>query len=86
MTDLAAVMAKAGNHSPPRRRRPRSLRCGLRDYDGFWERNLQAWDIAAGIIMIKEAGGFVADADGGDEILTKGSICAGNEVIHRDLC
>jgi myo-inositol-1(or 4)-monophosphatase len=54
-------------------------------YDGFWERNLQAWDIAAGIIMVKEAGGFVTDADGGTAMLAKGSICAGNEIIHRDL-
>ncbi|HUB63958.1 MAG TPA: inositol monophosphatase family protein, partial [Methylocella sp.] len=43
------------------------------------------WDIAAGIIIIKEAGGFVTDADGGEEMLIKGTICAGNHVIHRDL-
>ncbi len=54
-------------------------------YDGFWERNLQAWDVAAGIIIVKEAGGFVSDADGGDEMLAKGSVCAGNEAIQRDL-
>jgi myo-inositol-1(or 4)-monophosphatase len=85
MTDLAAVMGKAGNI---RRLGAAALDlCGVASgtYDGFWERNLQAWDLAAGIIMIKEAGGFVADADGGDEILTKGSICAGNEVILRSL-
>jgi myo-inositol-1(or 4)-monophosphatase len=46
---------------------------------------LQAWDMAAGIMIIKEAGGFVADADGGDDILAKGSICAGNEMILRAL-
>jgi myo-inositol-1(or 4)-monophosphatase len=85
MTELAAVMAKAGNI---RRLGAVSLdlcfvACG--SYDGFWERNLQAWDIAAGIIIIKEAGGFVTDADGGAEMLAKGSICAGNEAIHRDL-
>lgn len=54
-------------------------------YDGFWERNLQSWDVAAGIIMVKEAGGFVTDADGGSAMLAKGSICAGNEIIHRGL-
>jgi myo-inositol-1(or 4)-monophosphatase len=54
-------------------------------YDGFWERDLKAWDIAAGLIIIKEAGGFVTDADGGDEMLTKGSVCAGNDAIHRQL-
>lgn len=85
MAELAAVMAKAGN--------VRRLGAAALDlcfvasgsYDGFWERNLQAWDMAAGIIIIKEAGGFVTDADGGSKMLTKGSICAGNEAIQRDL-
>lgn len=54
-------------------------------YDGFWERDLQAWDIAAGTVIIKEAGGFVTDADGGEDFLAKGSICAGNDAIHRAL-
>jgi myo-inositol-1(or 4)-monophosphatase len=83
--EFSAVMAKAGNL--------RRLGAAALDlcfvasgcYDGFWERNLQAWDIAAGVIMIKEAGGFVTDADGGSEMLAKGSICAGNETIHRAL-
>ncbi len=85
MAELAAVMAKAGN--------VRRLGAAALDlcfvasgsYDGFWERNLQAWDMAAGIIIIKEAGGFVTDADGGSDMLAKGSICAGNEAIQRDL-
>jgi myo-inositol-1(or 4)-monophosphatase len=53
--------------------------------DGFWERDLKAWDVAAGILLIKEAGGFVTDANGGDGMLTNGSIVAGNEAIHKDL-
>jgi myo-inositol-1(or 4)-monophosphatase len=53
-------------------------------YDGFWERKLQKWDIAAGMIIVKEAGGYVAEIDGGDDILETGSIVAGNEVM-RDL-
>ena len=72
MTDLTAVMAKAGNIL---RLGAAALDlCGVAagTYDGFWERNLQAWDIAAGIIMIKEAGGFVTDADGGAEMLDQG--------------
>lgn len=85
MADLAAVMAKAGNL-----RRLGAVSLDLcfvasGSYDGFWERNLQAWDLAAGIIIVKEAGGFVTDADGGAEMLAKGSICAGNEAIHRNL-
>lgn len=54
-------------------------------YDGFWERDLKPWDLAAGMLIIKEAGGFVSDADGGNEMLTKGSVCAGNEIIHSQL-
>jgi myo-inositol-1(or 4)-monophosphatase len=54
-------------------------------YDGFWERNLKPWDTAAGILMIREAGGFVTDADGGADIFGTGSICAGNEAIHSQL-
>ncbi len=53
--------------------------------DGFWERNLRAWDIAAGIIILREAGGFVTDTDGKDKMLETGSIVAGNEPIHRAL-
>ena len=41
--------------------------------------------MAAGIVIIREAGGFVTDADGGTDILGTGSICAGNEAIHSQL-
>jgi myo-inositol-1(or 4)-monophosphatase len=53
--------------------------------DGYWERNLSAWDMAAGILMVREAGGFATDLEGGDNSLIKGQIVAGNEPIHRDL-
>jgi myo-inositol-1(or 4)-monophosphatase len=53
--------------------------------DAYWERGLNTWDIAAGILMIREAGGFVSDADGGSDPLTKGSVACGNEIIHREL-
>jgi myo-inositol-1(or 4)-monophosphatase len=53
--------------------------------DGFWERNLKAWDIAAGILLIREAGGYVSDLDGRDDMLERGDLCAGNEAIHRAL-
>ncbi|WP_315924626.1 inositol monophosphatase family protein [Mesorhizobium sp. SP-1A] len=53
--------------------------------DGFWENNLSAWDVAAGILLIREAGGFVSDLSGGQDMLDSGSIVAGNEVIHRAL-
>ncbi|MGH6832203.1 MAG: inositol monophosphatase family protein, partial [Methyloceanibacter sp.] len=54
-------------------------------FDGFWERNLRPWDLAAGIVILREAGGYVSDAEGKDGILTKGSIVAGNEAIQRHL-
>jgi myo-inositol-1(or 4)-monophosphatase len=54
-------------------------------YDGYWERELKPWDVAAGVLLVKESGGFVSDADGGTEMLGKGSICAGNETIHAQL-
>lgn len=53
-------------------------------FDGFWERGLKAWDIAAGIVLVREAGGFVSEIDNGD-LLSSGSIVAGNDAIHPKL-
>ena len=53
--------------------------------DAFWERNLSSWDMAAGIVLVREAGGFTSDCDGGEAPLDTGSICAGNEVMHAAL-
>ena len=52
--------------------------------DGYWERNLQPWDIAAGIILVKEAGGTVGDIHGGD-VLKTGNIVCGNEFVYGEL-
>jgi myo-inositol-1(or 4)-monophosphatase len=54
-------------------------------FDGVWERDLSAWDMAAGLLMVREAGGYVSDLDGGDAMLDKGHIVAGNEAIHAAL-
>jgi myo-inositol-1(or 4)-monophosphatase len=54
-------------------------------FDAYWERDLSPWDMAAGIILVREAGGFVSDLDGHDAILTKGHIAAGNDTMHREL-
>ncbi|HEY1361366.1 MAG TPA: inositol monophosphatase family protein [Xanthobacteraceae bacterium] len=54
-------------------------------FDAYWERGLSPWDMAAGIALIREAGGFVTDLDGGDAMLAAGSVLAGNETIHREL-
>ncbi|SUU88037.1 myo-inositol-1(or 4)-monophosphatase [Aminobacter aminovorans] len=53
--------------------------------DGFWETALSPWDVAAGILLVREAGGFVSDDKGGQDMLDGGSIVAGNETIHRAL-
>ena len=53
--------------------------------DGYWEQNISPWDIAAGIILIREAGGFATDIDGGDAMFTKRNIVVGNEAMHREL-
>ena len=53
--------------------------------EGYWERNLQAWDVAAGMLMIREAGGTVSGIQGNDDPLKTGHIVAGNEAIHREL-
>jgi myo-inositol-1(or 4)-monophosphatase len=54
-------------------------------FDGFWERGLSPWDLAAGLVILREAGGFATDIDGGDDLMEKGSVVAGNEFIHRTL-
>jgi len=54
-------------------------------FDAFWERKLSAWDMAAGIALVREAGGYVSDLDGGEKMLEKGDILAGNDDIRRDL-
>jgi myo-inositol-1(or 4)-monophosphatase len=53
--------------------------------DGYWERGLSPWDIAAGLILVREAGGFVSDLDGRDNPLVTGDVVAGNEWIQREL-
>ncbi len=54
-------------------------------FDGYWERNLSTWDMAAGLLLVREAGGYVTDADGGDAMLDRGHIVAGNEAIQTAL-
>jgi myo-inositol-1(or 4)-monophosphatase len=53
--------------------------------DGYWERNLRPWDVAAGIILIREAGGTVTGIEGGDTALQTGNVVCGNETIHGEL-
>src|SRR5580693_5231488 len=53
--------------------------------DGYWERNLQAWDMAAGQIIVREAGGIVSGFEGNDDALTSGNVICGNEYVHAEL-
>jgi myo-inositol-1(or 4)-monophosphatase len=83
--DLAALMPKVGGI--------RRLGCAALDicyvaqgrFDAFWERNLKSWDIAAGIVILREAGGFATDCHGGDQFLMNGDILVANEAIHGQM-
>ena len=60
------------------------LACGR--LDGFWEFDLQPWDIAAGALLIEEAGGFISNLDGGPaDYLKRGDVAVGNRHIHKAL-
>ena len=53
--------------------------------DGYWQRNLSYWDFAAGIIIVKEAGGFVTDFDGNSKYIENKSILASNAKIGDQM-
>jgi myo-inositol-1(or 4)-monophosphatase len=53
--------------------------------DGYWERNLKPWDLAAGQIIVREAGGIVSGIEGDDDPLKTGNVICGNEFIHAEL-
>ncbi|MBI5070967.1 MAG: inositol monophosphatase [Deltaproteobacteria bacterium] len=57
--------------------------CGR--FDGYWEMRLKPWDLAPGILLVREAGGLVADFDGGDDMLRRGDICAANHDLQGRL-
>jgi myo-inositol-1(or 4)-monophosphatase len=53
--------------------------------DGYWERSLSPWDMAAGTIIVREAGGIVSGINGDDDALKSGSVVCGNEYVHAEL-
>ena len=54
-------------------------------YDGFWEHGLGTWDVAAGLLLVREAGGYVTDLSGGETMLETGDVVAANDKLHRPL-
>ena len=60
-----------------------NVACGR--FDGFWELVLAPWDVAAGILMVREAGGIVSDLEGNPAELTSGAYVAGNPAMHAWL-
>jgi myo-inositol-1(or 4)-monophosphatase len=54
-------------------------------FDAFWEVALSPWDIAAGILLVREAGGFVTEIDGGNNMMASGSLLASNGQIHAEV-
>ena len=53
--------------------------------DGFWQRDLNYWDIAAGVIIVKESGGFITDFKGGNDYLKNKTILATNAKINDEM-
>jgi len=83
LRQLAAVMAASSGI-----RRAGSAALDLVDvasgqFDAFWELTLAPWDVAAGVVLVREAGGSVTTLDGSDDVLQHGSIVAGNRAMHR---
>ena len=54
-------------------------------FDGYWESNLQPWDVAAGLLLVREAGGFVTDFRGGDRAMERNEFLAANDGLHSRL-
>lgn len=54
-------------------------------FDGFWEMNLKEWDIAAGVLLVKEAGGLVSDFKGGNGFMDSGNIVCGTPKVFKPL-
>lgn len=54
-------------------------------FEGFWEAGLQPWDIAAGVLLVREAGGFVTDFKGGKDVMGSGNVVAANAKLHKQL-
>ena len=54
-------------------------------FDGYWETGLKMWDIAAGVLLVREAGGYVTEVNGGKNPIGTGSVLASNQKLHKSL-
>jgi myo-inositol-1(or 4)-monophosphatase len=85
LRQFAAVMTRSSGI-----RRAGSAALDLADvaagrFDAFWELSLAPWDVAAGVVLVREAGGRVTRLDGSEDVLGHGPIVAGNPALHRWL-
>jgi myo-inositol-1(or 4)-monophosphatase len=53
--------------------------------DGYWEKGISPWDIAAGIVVVREAGGMVTDYSGNNDYFLRGEVIAANPVLHKQM-
>ncbi|MCH8918973.1 MAG: inositol monophosphatase [Alphaproteobacteria bacterium] len=54
-------------------------------FDGYWSEGLAPWNLAAGVLLVREAGGFVSELGGGSAMMESGSMVAANDHLHEDL-
>ena len=54
-------------------------------FDGYWESDLSPWDVAAGVLLVREAGGFVTDYRGGERYMERNEFLAANGALHSRL-
>jgi myo-inositol-1(or 4)-monophosphatase len=85
LKELAAVMAVTGGvrQTGSAALDLAAVACGRADL--YWERDIKTWDMAAGLLLVREAGGFATSADGGANPMSAGSVACGNEVLQREL-
>ncbi len=55
-------------------------------FDGYWEDSLNSWDIGAGIVLVREAGGYVTELNGGGAMMKNGNVVAANDRLHTAFC
>jgi myo-inositol-1(or 4)-monophosphatase len=54
-------------------------------FDGFWEFGLNEWDIAAGVLLIQEAGGLISDMHGNNTHMSTGNVLAANPKVFKEM-